>query len=352
MVVQGDFEVKLVMPGEGNDEIPFKTTSFPEYTKDGQVYVEVEPDKEYLVAVRRVGKVCNKTLLYTIEVDGKCLGWKYRAHPLKGESDWTYSGQLERDEHGNRGDRILRFVTPRLLKASAVPGSSTSVDGSDLGAMMGEVKVKIYDAINYEKVVLTPPPASRIPIRMEPTPNELSSTSPKPPTSKTITDRDYFTTRKDIAKTKIVLSGLGSTFFSHVKFPSETITSSSSGGTPKTPHGTIRASGATITVSNIQKTYRRGHKVDIIVLKYATTSGLIKAGVFDPTSIKSTLYTNASDKNCHGVSVVPYHKKQFLLKQVKMEMRTPVKKEAKTEKSPNKVNKKSKLAYTQSFLNV
>ncbi|KAG7342907.1 hypothetical protein IV203_020852 [Nitzschia inconspicua] len=340
MVVQGDFEVKLVMPGQENDEIPFKTTSFPEYTKDGQVYVEVEPGKEYLVAVRRVGKVCNKTLLYTIEVDGKCLGWKYRAHPMKGCSDWTYSGQLERDEHGNRGDRILRFVTPRLLKASAVPGSSTSVDGSDLGVMMGEVKVKIYDAIKYEKV-LTPPPASRIPIRMETTPNESSSTSPKPPTTKTITDRDYFTTRKDIAETKNVLSGLGSTFFSHVKFPSEPTTSSSSGGTPKIPHGAIRASGATITVSNIQKTYRRGHKVDIIVLKYATIRCLIKAGVFDPTSIKSPLSTNASDKNCHSVSVVPYHKKA----------RTPVKKEAKTEKSPKKVNKTSKLAFTQSFLN-
>lgn len=314
MVVQGDFEVKLVMATE-DDELPVKTR-FPEHTKDGQVYVEVEPGEEYLVAVRRVGAALKKTLLYTVEVDGKCLGWKYRVHPIDQRSSdgggWTYSGQLERDEHGNRGDRALRFVTPRLVKSDAAPGNTTLVDGSAPSTMMGEVKVKVYDAVKFEKV-LTPPTSARVPIKMEMTPKELSSSSsPKSLSS----GRDYTTTQKDLSKTKFVRSGLGSTFLSHTKAPS--VPAPNAGETPSGPSGSQRPN---IVGSMVQKTYRRGHKIDTIVLKYATTPGLVQAGVFNTTPTPQVA-PEVSDKKRAAAATLS----------VKTETR--VKKEVMTEKSP------------------
>ena len=47
MVRQGDFEISIVL---ADTKIPFK-----EHTKDGKVYVEVEPDEDYFISMKPVG---------------------------------------------------------------------------------------------------------------------------------------------------------------------------------------------------------------------------------------------------------------------------------------------------------
>ena len=52
-------------------------TKFPfkEHTKDGKIYVEVEPDEEYFICIQRVGNAVPGTLVAYFSVDGKSLGF-------------------------------------------------------------------------------------------------------------------------------------------------------------------------------------------------------------------------------------------------------------------------------------
>lgn len=65
MVIVNDFEIQIVTAEE---KIPFK-----EHKNGLNTYVEVEPDAEYFLSVRKV-RSSSTDCLVTLEIDGKCLG--------------------------------------------------------------------------------------------------------------------------------------------------------------------------------------------------------------------------------------------------------------------------------------
>lgn len=48
---------------------------FPEHQKDGAMYVEVDPDAEYFVNIRRVSMNFPAPITCYVQVDGQILGW-------------------------------------------------------------------------------------------------------------------------------------------------------------------------------------------------------------------------------------------------------------------------------------
>jgi hypothetical protein len=72
MVRQGDFEISLV---HADTKLPFK-----EHIKDGNVYVEVEPDEEYFICMQRVGNAHQGILLAVASVDESIVAIKLLFH--------------------------------------------------------------------------------------------------------------------------------------------------------------------------------------------------------------------------------------------------------------------------------
>ena len=62
MVVRSGFEVQLV---SADTKIPHK-----EHVKDGEIYVEAEPDQDYFIAVRRITMDGPPVVLVECAVDG------------------------------------------------------------------------------------------------------------------------------------------------------------------------------------------------------------------------------------------------------------------------------------------
>jgi hypothetical protein len=75
MVRQGDLEISLI---HADTKKPFK-----EHTKDDMVYVEVEPDVEYFIHVKRVGNGVPGTLLAYPLVDENRLGYQITLAPSR-----------------------------------------------------------------------------------------------------------------------------------------------------------------------------------------------------------------------------------------------------------------------------
>ena len=67
MVIAGDFKVQLV---KADTKKPFK-----EQTKNGQTYVEVEPEVEYYISIQMLGIARSGDLIARCLVDGKRTGW-------------------------------------------------------------------------------------------------------------------------------------------------------------------------------------------------------------------------------------------------------------------------------------
>lgn len=129
MVVQGDIEISLV---HADTKEPFK-----EHTKDGKVYVEVEPNAEYFICIHRVGNAEPGTLLTCASVDGKTLGYQMSF----ASACEPYHAGLWTCKDGTSTQTALMFTKPRSVQTAAGGGDQKPQ------LLMGKVEVEIYTGI-------------------------------------------------------------------------------------------------------------------------------------------------------------------------------------------------------------
>jgi hypothetical protein len=127
MVQSGDFKIELVY---ADTKMPFK-----EHTKDGKIFVEVEPDVEYFLSIQQNGTSRGGVTLLNFSVDGKNLGFEQRNTRCTDEP--TYKGIWSR-ENGVSTMKALKFTKPLI-----------SQDGTNVtrGLLMGKVEIMMYDGI-------------------------------------------------------------------------------------------------------------------------------------------------------------------------------------------------------------
>jgi hypothetical protein len=128
MVRQGDFEISLV---HADTKEPFK-----EHTKGSAVYVEVEPNAEYFIQMKRVGTTVQGTLLTCASVDEKPLGYYNTFHSISE----PYHAGLWTCKDGTSTQTALVFTKPRF-----VPNDEDQKSKPQL--LMGKVEVEIYHRI-------------------------------------------------------------------------------------------------------------------------------------------------------------------------------------------------------------
>eukprot|EP00536_Pseudo-nitzschia_multiseries_P010060 jgi/Psemu1/306981/fgenesh1_kg.295_\ len=127
MVVVNDFEVQLVSAED-------KKTPFKEHQKGLNTYVEVEPDAEYFISVRRI-KTSPTILRYNLSIDGKCLGyWRFvRVSDLSTKLRGIWSRTKGISTH-----KALRFVKASFESPEA--GNPTTRAG------MGEIRMDVRES--------------------------------------------------------------------------------------------------------------------------------------------------------------------------------------------------------------
>jgi hypothetical protein len=127
MVQHGNFKIELVY---ADTKLPFI-----EHTKDGKIYVEVEPDVEYFISIQQTGKSLSGSTMATFVVDGKELGYNYKSS--KRRSRPSFKGIWSR-EQGLQSMKALKFTRPRI-----------SQDGTNVNRnlLMGKVEIKLYEGI-------------------------------------------------------------------------------------------------------------------------------------------------------------------------------------------------------------
>ncbi|MGK3749121.1 MAG: hypothetical protein ACI8RD_001413 [Bacillariaceae sp.] len=136
MVVVNDFKFQLVS-AEDDNKTPFK-----EWKSKTKTYVEVEPDAEYFLSIE-MAQPSSTSLYCEYYVDGKDLGYhdvvpaNHIINPPRIRGIFSRSNSTETM-------KALKFV-------KALFHSSNSKDdigfGSTMGAGMGEIKMKVYQAI-------------------------------------------------------------------------------------------------------------------------------------------------------------------------------------------------------------
>jgi hypothetical protein len=127
MVQCQDFKIELVY---ADTKMPFK-----EHTKDGKIYVEVEPDVDYFISIQQTGTIRGAATIATFSVDDKDLGYHHKSSKCKDRP--SYQGIWSR-ENGVAANRSLKFTKPRI-----------SEDGTNVnrGLLMGKVEIKMYEGI-------------------------------------------------------------------------------------------------------------------------------------------------------------------------------------------------------------
>jgi hypothetical protein len=128
MVQRGNFKIELVY---ADTKIPFK-----EHTKDGKIYVEVEPDVEYFISIQQLGTISSRgTTVATFVVDGKELGYSHKSSKCRNRP--SYKGIWSR-EQGLQNTKALKFTRPRV-----------SQDGTNVNRnlLMGKVEIKMHTGI-------------------------------------------------------------------------------------------------------------------------------------------------------------------------------------------------------------
>jgi len=135
MVQQGDFSFELV---EAETKIPFK-----EHSKNGILYVEVEPDAEYFLRQRKVGSNGSGSstgmLLCYYHVDGKCLGYHKYFADRRSSPEPFIAGIFERKD-GISSQTALKFTKARVKNENG--------GGATPGLLMGKVELLIYEGID------------------------------------------------------------------------------------------------------------------------------------------------------------------------------------------------------------
>ena len=127
MVVINDFEFQIVTAEE---KVPFK-----EHQNGLNTYVEVEPDAEYFLSVRKV-RSSSTDCLVMLEIDGKFLGYAqpFPRHAISKMSLGIYSRSKGVDIH-----KALKFVKASFTSADMGIGSTM--------AGMGKIELKVHHAI-------------------------------------------------------------------------------------------------------------------------------------------------------------------------------------------------------------
>ncbi|GKY92223.1 hypothetical protein MPSEU_000193500 [Mayamaea pseudoterrestris] len=128
MVIRSGFEVQLV---HADSKLPFK-----EHEKDGKIYVEVEPDAEYFIAVRRVDMSGPQAILGSYKLDGKALGY-YSTHTAV-ETMPRFLGIVSRT-NGIEKKNAFRFSKPRM-----------ATNGGGFGGTMGSADIhQLYEGMLF-----------------------------------------------------------------------------------------------------------------------------------------------------------------------------------------------------------
>ena len=127
MVIVNDFEFQII---SAEDKTPFK-----EHKKGGNTFVEVEPDAEYYLSVRKVRKSSTK-LVCSCKVDGKSLG--HRMNFRASKKGVLHSGIYSRSK-GVKQKEALKFVKASFTSGDMAVGSTM--------AGMGSVELDVYTAI-------------------------------------------------------------------------------------------------------------------------------------------------------------------------------------------------------------
>lgn len=216
MVMQGDIEVQLVYAETDDGSKP----PFKEHPKHAQVYVEVEPDCEYFIAVRRAKHSDIATYECRFQVDDQDLG--YHLHLSHVKDDFGYYGLLERKD-GIQTTHALKFVKPRISQSGADTQSRL---------LMGKVTVSVYEAKFHGYTI--------------------SSGQPRDFSAATLAEPVVGLGNGMLAKKKGLRTGQGSTQLPKVEV---------GGGSGKSPK------------------WSTGRLVDTIELNYCAALGLIEVGV-------------------------------------------------------------------------
>lgn len=130
MVQQGDFTVELV---EANSKTPFK-----EHYKNAKVYVEVEPEAEYFINIKKTGKERRHVSVVKFVVDDTPLDYKLCYQQRELTSSPNYRG-LRSVGNGMRTHTALKFEKPCLV--------GPKEDGRSGSSLMGKVEIKIHEGI-------------------------------------------------------------------------------------------------------------------------------------------------------------------------------------------------------------
>ena len=202
-------------------QLVYADTKLPlkEHEKDGKIYVEVEPDAEYFVAIRRIQCEGPEKVLSKISIDGKSLG--YQGTHFGVDREIRYHGIFSRID-GHSAQTALKFAKPQM----------TSGDEGYRGGM-GNAEISIYEAV-FAGV------------------KQISNFS------SSFTSWEGGAASATACKKKFLLSTAGST----VLAKSEPKSRSSSGSVPA-----------------MTNTYSSGRKIDTITLNYCSAVGLMEVGV-------------------------------------------------------------------------
>jgi hypothetical protein len=276
------FEIQLV---EAVSKRPF-----PEHYKDGQTYIEVEPDAEYFVGIRKIA-ASRTPLIVTIKVDGKSLGLRYRYHRQK-SSAAKYKGIANVKIDGTIDFCALKFVKPSLSRVAHQ--SEAWRRNIQHPRSLGNVEINIYEG--KERLF-----------------QQQTAILPK--------DDDWST---DFGVPQVALLA----------------TTSGSGGSKKK---CLRSrSGHASVASKVETTrFKQKALLETITLNYCATPGLIMAGVFPSyaTNTGSTLEATAQyegdepttiGSSAASISVVTPDRAQSLLSDevefvnVKQELTAPI----------------------------
>lgn len=134
MVQIGDLDIQLV---DAETKLPFK-----EHLNKGKVYVEVEPNVEYYISLRKI-KVSEDVLVCQYYVDGKGLDYSTPYYPSFVNQESPHYRGLWSFEDGVSTMKALKFQKPKLL----LNGESTQNANKSPTIMMGQVKVDVFAGV-------------------------------------------------------------------------------------------------------------------------------------------------------------------------------------------------------------
>jgi hypothetical protein len=142
MVQEGDFLFELV---DVETKLPFK-----EHVKDDQVYVEVEPDAEYFIKLRKFGSTgfgtSSGTIVCEFHVDGKSLGYQRTFRDRDTSTNEDFDGIFE------RRNGCHQFTALKFMKAEQKWEHPETIITGRPPFIMGKVEVFIYEGI-FDKIV-------------------------------------------------------------------------------------------------------------------------------------------------------------------------------------------------------